>query len=49
MYVIIGWIAIEIAFGHSGHQADQSGATRLVASTPVGAAAPWLRISAWPR
>jgi hypothetical protein len=32
--VIIGWIAVEIAFGHSGHPADQSGATLLVASTP---------------
>jgi hypothetical protein len=45
MYVIIGWIAIQIAFGHSGHQADQSGATRLVASTPVGTAALWLLVA----
>jgi Domain of Unknown Function (DUF1206) len=45
MYVIIGWIAVQIAFGHSGHQADQSGATRLVASTAVGAAALWLLVA----
>src|SRR5262245_27342916 len=45
MYVIIGWIAVQIAFGHSGHQADQSGATRLVASTPVGTAALWLLVA----
>ena len=45
MYVIIGWIAVQIAFGHSGHQADQSGASRLVASTPVGAAALWLLVA----
>ena len=45
MYVIIGCIAVQIAFGHSGHQADQSGASRLVASTPVGTAALWLLIA----
>src|SRR5262249_61355419 len=45
MYVIIGWIAVQIAVGHSGNQADQSGATRLVASSPVGRAALWLRVA----
>jgi hypothetical protein len=42
LYVIIGCIAIEIAFGHSRNQADSAGAVRLVAATPVGLIALWL-------
>ena len=42
MYVIIGFLAIGIAFGHSSNQADSSGAVRLVAATPVGLVALWL-------
>ncbi len=26
LYMIIGWIAVEVAFGHSRQQADQTGA-----------------------
>jgi Domain of Unknown Function (DUF1206) len=44
VYVIIGWIALQIAFGHSGQQADRAGALRLVAKTPFGAAALWLLV-----
>jgi Domain of Unknown Function (DUF1206) len=44
MYVLIGVLAIEIAFGGSGHKADQSGAARLVASTPFGAFLLWLLV-----
>lgn len=44
MYVIIGWIAIQIAFGNSGSKADQSGALRLVAKTPFGSVALWLLV-----
>lgn len=42
MYIIIGIIAIEIAFGSSGQQADRTGAVRLVAATPFGAVLLWL-------
>ncbi|HEY4700474.1 MAG TPA: DUF1206 domain-containing protein [Streptosporangiaceae bacterium] len=30
LYLIIGWIAIQVAFGQSSHQADQTGALRLL-------------------
>jgi Domain of Unknown Function (DUF1206) len=45
MYAIVGWLAIQIAFGRSGRQADQTGAVRLVASTPFGAVALWLLVA----
>lgn len=44
MYIIIGCIALQIAFGHGGRQADRSGALRLVAHTPFGSAALWLLV-----
>ena len=44
MYVIIGILAIQIAFGNGGHKADQSGAARVVASTPFGAFLLWLLV-----
>lgn len=44
MYVIIGILAIQIAFGTGGHKADQSGATRVVGSTPFGAFLLWLLV-----
>jgi Domain of Unknown Function (DUF1206) len=42
MYIIIGLIAIQIALGHGGHQANNRGALQIVASTPVGGIALWL-------
>jgi hypothetical protein len=42
LYVIIGCIAIGIAFGHSHGQADSAGAVRLVSATPIGLIALWL-------
>ena len=42
LYVIIGCIAIGIAFGHWRNQADSAGAVRLVAATPAGLIALWL-------
>jgi uncharacterized membrane protein len=44
MYVIVGWIAVEIAFGHSGQQADRTGALHAIAATPVGGIALWLLV-----
>jgi len=45
IYVLIGILAIGIAFGNSGHKADQSGAVRVVASTPIGALLLWLLVA----
>jgi Domain of Unknown Function (DUF1206) len=42
MYVIIGWIALEIAFGHSSQQADRSGAVQELGRNPAGEVALWL-------
>ena len=44
MYVIIGILAIEIAFGNGGHKADQSGAVRVVGNTPFGTFLLWLLV-----
>jgi hypothetical protein len=44
MYVIIGWLALQIGFGRPGGQADRSGALRLVAQTPFGSVALWLLV-----
>jgi hypothetical protein len=45
VYVIVGWIAFEIAFGSSGRQADQVGAVRLVAGRSFGSVALWLLVA----
>jgi hypothetical protein len=42
MYVIVGIIALTVAFGHTGKKADNSGALRTVAHSPVGSVALWL-------
>ena len=41
-YVVIGWIAVEIAFGHSATQADKSGALQALGKNPAGLVALWL-------
>ena len=45
MYMIIGWIAAEVAFGHSGQEADRTGALHAIAATPVGGIALWLLVA----
>jgi hypothetical protein len=42
LYLIIGWIAIQIAFGQSSQQADQAGALHLLGRNPAGEVALWL-------
>jgi hypothetical protein len=42
LYVLIGWIAVLIALGHSRQQADRTGALHAVAATPVGGVVLWL-------
>jgi Domain of Unknown Function (DUF1206) len=41
MYLIIGWIAVQIAVGHSRQQADRTGALHSISSTPVGGILLW--------
>src|SRR5215469_12348539 len=42
--MIIGWIAVEVAFGHSRQQADRTGALHALSSTPVGGVLLWLLV-----
>ena len=42
IYILIGWVAILVALGSKGHQADQQGALQLLAGTPVGLVSLWL-------
>jgi uncharacterized protein DUF1206 len=44
MYALIGWIALQIAFGHSSQQADKNGAVHTISSTPFGAFALWVLV-----
>jgi hypothetical protein len=44
MYAIIGWIAVEVAFGHSGQQADRTGALHEIGTTPAGSFLLWLLV-----
>lgn len=41
-YILVGWIAIQAAFGNSGQKADKSGALQEIGSTPVGGVLLWL-------
>lgn len=36
LHLLIAWLALQVAFGNSGAQADQSGAMSLVAGNPLG-------------
>ena len=45
LYLIIGWIAIEVAFGQSGQEADQAGALRELGRNPAGEVALWLLVA----
>jgi Domain of Unknown Function (DUF1206) len=44
MYLLIGVLAVQIAFGSSGKQADTSGALRAVAMHPGGIVVLWLLV-----
>ena len=44
MYIVIGWIALQIAFGHSRQQADRTGALHELSSTPFGVVALWVLV-----
>lgn len=42
IYVLIGWLAIEVALGHSSQQPSQQGALQLLASKSYGLVTLWL-------
>jgi hypothetical protein len=42
IYILIGFIAVAVALGHSGREVDQQGAIGLLASKPYGLVALWL-------
>jgi uncharacterized integral membrane protein len=42
IYILIGWVAILVALGHSAHEADQEGALQLLVGKPYGAVSLWL-------
>lgn len=44
MYVVIGWIAVEIVFGKTSQQADRSGALHALGRTSAGEVALWLLV-----
>jgi hypothetical protein len=44
MYVIMGWIAVEVAFHRSSQQADRTGALHAIGATPVGGVLLWLLV-----
>lgn len=44
MYIVIGWIALQIAFGKSRQQADRTGALHAISATPVGEVALWVLV-----
>jgi len=44
MYIVIGWIALLIAFGKSRQQADRTGALHTLSGTPFGAVALWVLV-----
>ncbi|HEY2268769.1 MAG TPA: DUF1206 domain-containing protein [Streptosporangiaceae bacterium] len=45
LYVMVGSIAIQAAFGQSGQQADKSGVLQEISSTPVGGVLIWLLVA----
>jgi hypothetical protein len=42
IYILIGWLAIEVALGHRSHRPNQQGALELVAHTAFGLVTLWL-------
>lgn len=44
MYIVLGWIALQVAFGQQGQQADRTGVLHKLSSTPFGAVALWVLV-----
>jgi len=45
LYLVIGWIAVMIAFGKSSQQADRTGALHVIGKSPPGEIALWLLVA----
>ena len=44
LYIIVGWLALQIAFGHSRQQADRTGALHTIAGTRLGGILLWVLV-----
>jgi hypothetical protein len=42
IYILVGWVALLVAFGQSSREADQRGALQLLAGKPLGLVSLWL-------
>jgi hypothetical protein len=42
IYILIGWVAVLVALGHSAREADQQGALQMLAGKPYGLVSLWL-------
>src|SRR5579862_5067617 len=42
IYILVGWVALLVAVGHSSREADQLGALQLLVGKPYGAVSLWL-------
>jgi hypothetical protein len=42
IYILIGWVTLLVALGHSSREADQRGALQLLADKPYGLVSLWL-------
>jgi hypothetical protein len=42
IYILVGWVAVLVALGHSSHEADQQGALQLLAGKSYGLVSLWL-------
>ena len=42
IYILVGWVAVLVALGHSSREADQLGALQLLAAKPYGLVSLWL-------
>lgn len=44
MYIVIGWIALLVAFRKTGQQADRTGALHELSRSPFGEVALWVLV-----
>ena len=42
IYILVGWVAVLVALGHSSREADQQGALQMLAGTSYGLVSLWL-------
>src|ERR1700728_193618 len=42
IYILVGWVAVLVAVGHSSREADQTGALELLVGKPYGLVSLWL-------